>query len=160
MVPTGQELTAVAMLVEPDIGADNGVIHGIDLDAIAHQLGDATVVLRDRGLDKFHSTGCRSGQPERIQGAVSLVEDAADLLFAGKPAQRRLLFVRPVQRQEPVGNRVVDQTAAFDRGSAIRRGREPVIRTHAYGQVVAAMHAGPEFCWHGAPCSMNSTTGV
>jgi uncharacterized surface protein with fasciclin (FAS1) repeats len=31
MVPTGQELTAVAMVVEPDIGADNGVIHGIDL---------------------------------------------------------------------------------------------------------------------------------
>jgi uncharacterized surface protein with fasciclin (FAS1) repeats len=31
MVPTGQELTAVAMVVEPDIEADNGVIHGIDL---------------------------------------------------------------------------------------------------------------------------------
>ena len=31
MVPTGQELTAMAMVVEPDIGADNGVIHGIDL---------------------------------------------------------------------------------------------------------------------------------
>lgn len=30
MVPTGQELTAVAMVVEPDIEADNGVIHGID----------------------------------------------------------------------------------------------------------------------------------
>ena len=27
----GQELTAVAMVVEPDIEADNGVIHGIDL---------------------------------------------------------------------------------------------------------------------------------
>ena len=31
MVPTGQELTAVAMVVEPDIEGDNGVIHGIDL---------------------------------------------------------------------------------------------------------------------------------
>ena len=31
MVPTRQELTAVAMVVEPDIQADNGVIHGIDL---------------------------------------------------------------------------------------------------------------------------------
>jgi uncharacterized surface protein with fasciclin (FAS1) repeats len=31
MVPTGQEPTAVAMVVEPDIEADNGVIHGIDL---------------------------------------------------------------------------------------------------------------------------------
>jgi uncharacterized surface protein with fasciclin (FAS1) repeats len=31
MVPTGQELTPVAMVVEPDIEADNGVIHGIDL---------------------------------------------------------------------------------------------------------------------------------
>jgi uncharacterized surface protein with fasciclin (FAS1) repeats len=30
MVP-GQELTAVAMVVEPDIEAENGVIHGIDL---------------------------------------------------------------------------------------------------------------------------------
>jgi uncharacterized surface protein with fasciclin (FAS1) repeats len=30
-VPAGQELTAVAMVVEPDIEADNGVIHGIDL---------------------------------------------------------------------------------------------------------------------------------
>jgi uncharacterized surface protein with fasciclin (FAS1) repeats len=30
MVP-GQELTAVAMVVEPDIEADNGVIHGIDV---------------------------------------------------------------------------------------------------------------------------------
>jgi uncharacterized surface protein with fasciclin (FAS1) repeats len=30
-MPTGQELTAVAMVVEPDIEADNGVIHGIDL---------------------------------------------------------------------------------------------------------------------------------
>jgi uncharacterized surface protein with fasciclin (FAS1) repeats len=30
MVLTGQELTAVAMVVEPDIEADNGVIHGID----------------------------------------------------------------------------------------------------------------------------------
>jgi Fasciclin domain len=27
----GQELTAVAMVVEPDIEAENGVIHGIDL---------------------------------------------------------------------------------------------------------------------------------
>jgi uncharacterized surface protein with fasciclin (FAS1) repeats len=31
MMPTGQELTAVAMVVEPDIEAGNGVIHGIDL---------------------------------------------------------------------------------------------------------------------------------
>jgi uncharacterized surface protein with fasciclin (FAS1) repeats len=31
MVPTGQELTAVAMVVEPDIEADNGVIQCIDL---------------------------------------------------------------------------------------------------------------------------------
>ena len=31
MAPTEQELTAVAMVVEPDIEADNGVIHGIDL---------------------------------------------------------------------------------------------------------------------------------
>ena len=30
-MPAGQELTAVAMVVEPDIEADNGVIHGIDL---------------------------------------------------------------------------------------------------------------------------------
>jgi uncharacterized surface protein with fasciclin (FAS1) repeats len=30
MVPTGQELTAVAMVVEPDIKADNGIMHGID----------------------------------------------------------------------------------------------------------------------------------
>jgi uncharacterized surface protein with fasciclin (FAS1) repeats len=30
-MPTGQELAAVAMVVEPDIEADNGVIHGIDL---------------------------------------------------------------------------------------------------------------------------------
>ena len=30
-VPAGQELTAVAMVVEPDIEAENGVIHGIDL---------------------------------------------------------------------------------------------------------------------------------
>jgi uncharacterized surface protein with fasciclin (FAS1) repeats len=30
-VPTEQELTAVAMVVQPDIEADNGVIHGIDL---------------------------------------------------------------------------------------------------------------------------------
>jgi len=30
-VPAEQELTAVAMVVEPDIEADNGVIHGIDL---------------------------------------------------------------------------------------------------------------------------------
>jgi uncharacterized surface protein with fasciclin (FAS1) repeats len=30
-VPAGQELTAVAMVVAPDIEADNGVIHGIDL---------------------------------------------------------------------------------------------------------------------------------
>ena len=30
MVP-GQELTAVAMVVEPDIEAENGIIHGIDL---------------------------------------------------------------------------------------------------------------------------------
>jgi uncharacterized surface protein with fasciclin (FAS1) repeats len=30
-IPAGQELTAVAMVVEPDIEADNGVIHGIDL---------------------------------------------------------------------------------------------------------------------------------
>jgi uncharacterized surface protein with fasciclin (FAS1) repeats len=29
-MPAGQELTAVAMVVEPDIEADNGVIHGID----------------------------------------------------------------------------------------------------------------------------------
>jgi uncharacterized surface protein with fasciclin (FAS1) repeats len=29
--PAGQELTAVAMVVEPDIEADNGVIQGIDL---------------------------------------------------------------------------------------------------------------------------------
>ena len=29
-VPAGQELTAVAMVLEPDIEADNGVIHGID----------------------------------------------------------------------------------------------------------------------------------
>ena len=31
MMPAEQELTAVAMVVEPDIEADNGVIHGIDL---------------------------------------------------------------------------------------------------------------------------------
>ena len=31
VVPAGQELTAVAMVVEPNIEADNGVIHGIDL---------------------------------------------------------------------------------------------------------------------------------
>ena len=30
-MPAEQELTAVAMVVEPDIEADNGVIHGIDL---------------------------------------------------------------------------------------------------------------------------------
>ena len=30
-MPAGQGLTAVAMVVEPDIEADNGVIHGIDL---------------------------------------------------------------------------------------------------------------------------------
>jgi uncharacterized surface protein with fasciclin (FAS1) repeats len=30
-MPAGQELTAVAMVVEPDIKADNGVIQGIDL---------------------------------------------------------------------------------------------------------------------------------
>jgi uncharacterized surface protein with fasciclin (FAS1) repeats len=30
-IPAEQELTAVAMVVEPDIEADNGVIHGIDL---------------------------------------------------------------------------------------------------------------------------------
>jgi uncharacterized surface protein with fasciclin (FAS1) repeats len=30
-MPAGQELTAVAMVVEPDIEADNGVIQGIDL---------------------------------------------------------------------------------------------------------------------------------
>ena len=30
MVPAGHELTAVAMVVEPDIEGDNGVIHGID----------------------------------------------------------------------------------------------------------------------------------
>ena len=30
-MPAGQELTAVAMVVEPDIEADNGVIHGIDV---------------------------------------------------------------------------------------------------------------------------------
>jgi hypothetical protein len=30
-MPAGQEPTAVAMVVEPDIEADNGVIHGIDL---------------------------------------------------------------------------------------------------------------------------------
>ncbi len=30
-MPAGQELTAVAMVVEPNIEADNGVIHGIDL---------------------------------------------------------------------------------------------------------------------------------
>jgi hypothetical protein len=30
-VLAGQELTAVATVVEPDIEADNGVIHGIDL---------------------------------------------------------------------------------------------------------------------------------
>jgi uncharacterized surface protein with fasciclin (FAS1) repeats len=29
-IPAEQELTAVAMVVEPDIEADNGVIHGID----------------------------------------------------------------------------------------------------------------------------------
>jgi uncharacterized surface protein with fasciclin (FAS1) repeats len=29
-MPAGQGLTAVAMVVEPDIEADNGVIHGID----------------------------------------------------------------------------------------------------------------------------------
>ena len=29
-MPAGQELTAAAMVVEPDIEADNGVIHGID----------------------------------------------------------------------------------------------------------------------------------
>jgi hypothetical protein len=30
-MPAEQELTAVAVVVEPDIGADNGVIQGIDL---------------------------------------------------------------------------------------------------------------------------------
>ena len=30
-LPAEQELTAVAMVVEPEIEADNGVIHGIDL---------------------------------------------------------------------------------------------------------------------------------
>ena len=30
-MPAEQELTAVAVVVEPDIEADNGVIHGIDL---------------------------------------------------------------------------------------------------------------------------------
>jgi uncharacterized surface protein with fasciclin (FAS1) repeats len=30
-MPAEQELIAVAMVVEPDIEADNGVIHGIDL---------------------------------------------------------------------------------------------------------------------------------
>ena len=29
-MPAGQELTAMAMVVEPDIEANNGVIHGID----------------------------------------------------------------------------------------------------------------------------------
>jgi uncharacterized surface protein with fasciclin (FAS1) repeats len=30
-MPAEQELTAVATVVEPDVEADNGVIHGIDL---------------------------------------------------------------------------------------------------------------------------------
>jgi uncharacterized surface protein with fasciclin (FAS1) repeats len=30
-IPAERELTAVAMVVEPDIEADNGVVHGIDL---------------------------------------------------------------------------------------------------------------------------------
>jgi uncharacterized surface protein with fasciclin (FAS1) repeats len=38
MVPTGQELTAAAMVVEPDIEADNGIIHGIDLVLLPPEL--------------------------------------------------------------------------------------------------------------------------
>ena len=43
-MPAGQEPTAVAMVVEPDIEANNGVIHGIDLVLLPP--GGATIVLR------------------------------------------------------------------------------------------------------------------